>query len=226
MRANFELDALIVASEYMKEELLTNGCAPQRVHLLAPVVKLSLGCDPTPVPSSTQIVYVGQLLRGKGVDLLLEALSKVSVPFEATLIGAGNAEESLKAKADALGLAERVRFLGWTPNEELDAYYNAARIVVVPSRWPEPFGMVGLEAMMHGRPVVAFSVRGIPDWLENEVTGILVPEQDTTAFAAALDRLLTDHELATSMGQAAFDRVGTAFGFGPYMETLQATLTG
>ena len=226
MNANFELDALVVASTYMKEELLTNGCSEDRVHLLAPVVKLSLGCDPLPVPSKPQILYVGQLLRGKGVDLLLDALSKVSVPFDANIIGAGNAEVGLKSQAESLGLSDRVRFLGWAPNDELNAHYNAARVVVVPSRWPEPFGMVGLEAMMHGRPVVAFNVGGIPDWLDHEVTGLLAPEQDSVAFAAALDRMLTEHDTAISMGKAAFDRVSNVFGFGPYMEKLESTLAG
>ena len=226
MHANFELDALVVASNYMKQELLTNGCSEDRVHLLAPVVKLSLGCDPLPVPSEPQILYVGQLLRGKGVDLLLDALNKVSVPFEAKIIGAGNAEVGLKTQTESLGLSDRVRFLGWAPNEELDAHYNAARVVVVPSRWPEPFGMVGLEAMMHGRPVVAFDVGGIPDWLDHEVTGLLAPEQDCDAFATALDHVLTEDHTAAAMGRAAFDRVGRAFGFGPYMDKLESMLAG
>ncbi len=224
MHANFKLDALVVASEYMKEELLTNGCDEDRVHLLAPVVRLSLGCDPLPVPSKPQILYVGQLLRGKGVDLLLDTLNKVRVPFEAKIIGAGNAEDKLKALTESLGLSDRVSFLGWAPNEELDAHYNDARVVVVPSRWPEPFGMVGLEAMMHGRPVVAFDVGGIPDWLDHNITGLLAPEQDCDAFAAALDRVLTEDDTASAMGTAAFDRVGSVFGFEPYMETLESVL--
>ena len=150
----------------------------------------------------------------------------MSVPFDANIIGAGNAEVGLKSQAESLGLSDRVRFLGWAPNDELDAHYNAARVVVVPSRWPEPFGMVGLEAMMHGRPVVAFNVGGIPDWLDHEVTGLLAPEQDSVAFAAALDRMLTEHDTAISMGKAAFDRVSNVFGFGPYMEKLESTLAG
>jgi len=104
--------------------------------------------------------------------------------------------------------------------------YKAARVVVVPSRWPEPFGMVGLEAMSHGRPVVGFNVGGISDWLEDARTGILVPEQDTTAFAQALEQIIGDQELANLMGRNAYKRLCQGFAFDKYMDRMEEFLCG
>ena len=80
--------------------------------------------------------------------------------------------------------------------------------------------------MNHGRPVVAFAVGGIPDWLEHEVTGLLAPEQDTKAMARSLDRLLSDGELAASLGRKAVERARTRFSFTEYLGKLECHLSG
>ena len=82
--------------------------------------------------------------------------------LEITLPSAGQLASKLK-------ISDRVVFTGRVDHEKLESYYAAARLVVVPSRWPEPFGMVGIEAMARGRPVVAFDTGGIGDWLEDRV---------------------------------------------------------
>ena len=94
---------------------------------------------------------------------------------------------------------------------ELQAAYDRAAVVAVPSVWPEPFGMIGLEAMARGRPVVASDVGGIPDWLVDEVTGVLTPPGDVGALATALRRLLANRELRARMGAAGADRVRRRF---------------
>ena len=100
-----------------------------------------------------------------------------------------------------------------------------AKLVVVPSRWPEPFGMIGLEAMHYGRPVVAFRVGGIPDWLEHGVTGLLAPEQDTRALAQAIDQLLADPQLCAKFGAAAQSCVREKFSFDRYLDRLEMLLS-
>ena len=86
--------------------------------------------------------------------------------------------------------------------------------------------MVGLEAMHQARPVVAFSVGGIPDWLEHEKTGLLVPEQDVAGFAAALDRLLTDRDTAARLGRQGQAQAQAKFSFTRYLDGLEAHLHG
>ena len=109
--------------------------------------------------------------------------------------------------------------------QDLGDYYARAKLVAVPSRWPEPFGMIGLEAMHYGRPVVAFRVGGIPDWLEDGATGLLVPEQDVRAFAAALEKLLGDPPLCAQLGAQAQERVRTKFRFENYLDRLEGFLS-
>jgi glycosyltransferase involved in cell wall biosynthesis len=86
--------------------------------------------------------------------------------------------------------------------------------------------MIGLEAMHHGRPVVAFRVGGIPDWLEDHVTGLLVPEQDVDGLARSVEQLLMDTELAERLGRKAYERVRDRFSFDEYVTKLESHLRG
>lgn len=223
MRRNYRLDTLLVGSRFMRDELVSNGFPEENVHILPPVVRMA---DPgrQPVPEQQRVLYVGQLVRGKGVDLLLRALAQVSCEFTATLVGSGNAEAKLRRVCRRLGLSDRVKFAGWVDHESLSPFYAAAKVVAVPSRWPEPFGMTGLEAMHHGRAVVAFATGGIPDWLEHEVTGLRVPEQDVGALARAMERLLTDTEFAARLGQNGLERVQQRYSLDRYIDRLEAYL--
>lgn len=223
MKRNQALNALLVGSQFMREELIMNGFAPEKVHILPPVVQQSKS-SAGPVPTDPIILFVGQLIYGKGVDLLLAALSQLKIPFQANIVGDGNARASLEALSDQKGLKNKVTFHGWIPRNEIDAFYNQARVLAVPSRWAEPFGMIGLEAMNHGRPVVGFDAGGIGDWLENNVTGILVPENDTTSFAHALEKILSDDELAKKMAQQAIKKVSKQYDFQLYLNKLEELL--
>ncbi len=219
MRRNYEWDALLVGSRFMKQELIMNGFPPGRVHIVAPSVPLKPDkiTDPSVAPS---VLCVSQLIRGKGIDLLLHALSRLTCDFKATIVGTGNAEADLKELSRQLTLDDKVKFAGWVDNSVIGSFYSDSRVVAVPSRWPEPFGMIGLEAMRHARPVVAFDVGGIPDWLENDVTGLLAPEQDQGAFAQALERILLDHDYATRLGQAALKRAQEKFSFEEFLDII------
>ncbi len=224
LRANHALDAVIVGSRFMRDELCDNGFAAPRVHVLAPIVRWDARAG-TPAPDEPRIVYIGQLIRGKGVDLLLRALALVRAPWQAEIVGDGNARAALERLCRQLGLCARVQFRGWVDNAALGAVYTRAKVVVVPSRWPEPFGMVGLEAMRHARPVVAFAVGGIPDWCVDGVTGILAPEQDLAAFARGLEQVLHDTPRARQMGAAALAHVTAAFNFDAYLGALERVFT-
>lgn len=220
-----QLDGILLASRAMQEEFLANGFAADRLHCLAPVVRWELS-DPSPPAREPHILYVGQMVRGKGVDLLLRACQRLNGVWQATLVGDGNAAPGLRRLAEELGIGDRVGFVGWVPHGQLASYYDMARLVAVPSRWPEPFGLVGLEAMRYGRPVVAFGVGGIPDWLSDGVTGISVAEQDVDGFAYALQRLVDNPEVASRMGAAGYDRLRRQFSFQRYIDGLEAWLEG
>jgi glycosyltransferase involved in cell wall biosynthesis len=182
------LDGLVVASRYMRQTFAINGIDEQRIHIAPPPVKGAPHASP--VPAAPHLLYVGQLIRGKGIDQLLKAFVHLPDRCRLDIVGDGNARESLEAVVRAAGLAERVRFRGWVGHEQLGTLYTESRVVVVPSRWPEPYGMVGIEAMTHGRAVVGFAVGGIPDWLKTGVTGLAVEAGDIRGLAAALTDVL------------------------------------
>lgn len=220
---NRGLDRVLVGSRFMREELILNGFEPGRVHVLPPVLPRERRRPPAPTRDPV-VLYVGQLVTGKGVDLLLEALARIPAPWAAEIVGDGNARPALEARAHELGLAERVRFAGWVDHEALDTHYAAARVLVVPSRWAEPFGMIGLEAMHRARPVVAFAAGGIPDWCEDGRTGLLVPVGDTARLAEAVERVLRDDALARRLGQAGWERVAERYAFDDYVSALEQHL--
>lgn len=218
-------DAVLANSTFIRDRLQAGGFPADRLHLCHPVLEQG---EPgvTPVPEAPEVLYVGSLIRGKGVDLLLRALHQVAHPWKLTIVGRGKSEDELKALAQSLGIAECVNFVGWVPNDEVGAYYRRARVVAVPSCWPEPFGLVGLEAMRHGRPVAAFAVGGIPDWLADNDTGLLSPEQDVAHYAKSLERLLTDETLAQRLGAGGAARVRSQFTFEGYLDRLERHLAG
>jgi glycosyltransferase involved in cell wall biosynthesis len=207
LAAHVNVRRLIVGSRWMRDELRANGLPPARIRIVPPVPRSLARCEQQPPSSSPEVLYVGQVIRGKGVDLLLKALAQVPGEWHATVVGTGNHLDACKALAIKLDIAHRITFTGWVDHAALDAYYARASVSAVPSRWPEPFGMVGIEAMARGRPVVGFAVGGIPDWLDHGTTGLLAREADTDALADNLARLLADPELAALLGRRAAARV-------------------
>ncbi|MBI3097392.1 MAG: glycosyltransferase [Planctomycetes bacterium] len=153
---------------------------------------------------------VGRLAAQKGHSDLLDALSRISPPppVMAALIGAGPLEGELKSKAKSLGIEDRVRFLGFCP--EAPELIAGADALVLPSRW-EGFGMVLLEAMRVGVPIVATRVGAIPEVVADGETGRLVPAGDPPALAAAIREVVDDPRKGAAWGEAGRRRLRLHF---------------
>ncbi len=151
------------------------------------------------------VLYVGRMRTRKAVAVLLEAFSRLlrSCP-RASLILAGNGEhrDALERRTRTLGITPSVRFLGAVPREKMGHWYNVADIFCLPSIY-EGFPVVILEAMAAGLPVVSTTVSGIPEAVDEGVTGLLVEPEDAGALAQALGRLADDAELCKEMGENA-----------------------
>ena len=156
-----------------------------------------------------RVVFAGRIVKPKGVDVLIRAVRDVEC--ELVVCGDGRHLSSAQALARRLGVAERVSFKGWLAAEELAEELAQASIVAIPSLWPEPFGLVGIEAFSAGRPVVASATGGVADWLQDGVSGILVEPGDVGALARALEELLADPERQSAMGDAGRERVAARF---------------
>jgi glycosyltransferase involved in cell wall biosynthesis len=224
IRINKKCRCLIVASEYMKGELLRNGFDPKRIRVVPPGLPVTTGRHSNFSPRNL-IVFTGQIIRGKGVDLLLEALARIKVPFECLIAGDGNHRPFCEEQARALGLVDRVRFGGFMPREELDQAYAEASVAVISSVWPEPFGLVGLESMRFGLPIVGFDAGGISEWLIDGHNGYLVPAGDCARFADAVERLLLDKDLGQWLGQKGARLLVDKYDLNNYVSGLEALFT-
>jgi glycosyltransferase involved in cell wall biosynthesis len=157
-------------------------------------------------------LFVGRLVYYKGVDVLLRAVAGCPL-VNLALVGNGPLRAELEASAARLGVSPRVRFLGEVSEARLRELYACARFLVLPSTAAsEAFGMVQLEAMRAGRPVISTLLpSGVPFVNQHQRTGLIVPPGEAAPLAAAMHRLATDMAYADRLGQGARKRVCSDF---------------
>jgi glycosyltransferase involved in cell wall biosynthesis len=193
-------DAALVASRFMRDLLLRNGFAAERV-VVNPLFSPSPPPDvPPPLPTPGRLLYLGQIQQFKGLPVLLDALRHLPPDVQLDVAGEGPWRSRCEARAGEPGLAGRVRFHGWVARDRLPALMASASAVVMPSVWNEPFGLAGVEAMAYARPVIAFDVGGVREWLRPGETGICVESLGAAALARAIEALWRDPEQGRRMG--------------------------
>jgi D-inositol-3-phosphate glycosyltransferase len=224
----------IVAATTMEKAQMTQlyGADPARITVIPCGVDLSL-FRPIPVNEARErldicerkhvVLFVGRIERLKGIDTLLEAMAIVVRDLPnwqeelcVCIVGGDASEDSamldkemerlqdLRAK---LGIADLVTFLGAQAQETLPDHYSAADVVVMPSHY-ESFGMVALEAMACGTPVIASQVGGLSFTVQEDVTGFLVPGRDPPALAEKIALLLKDQALRNKLGARGIEWAG------------------
>jgi glycosyltransferase involved in cell wall biosynthesis len=157
------------------------------------------------------VASVGRLEDQKGVERLLDAAASVverCPQVKIAIVGEGSLRPSLEESVERLGLVDHVTFTGWLSS--IGAVMAAIDVMAIPSRW-EAFGIVNLEAMAAETPIVGFAVEGIPEVVEDEVTGLLVPSGDIDALAEALVLLADDPLLREQLGLAGRRRLEAEF---------------
>ncbi len=190
-------DVVISGSRAIDRHLSVNGASRRAIVPYFPTMEAKPGSGHA---GRRRVLFAGRLVRPKGVGVLIRAARTVQAEF--VLCGAGRELEAMRRLAERLGVGERIRFEGWVEADQLAQEMADSSLVVIPSLWPEPFGLVGIEAFAAGRPVVASATGGIVDWLQDGVTGLSVPPGDVAALAVALEQLLADPERQHEMGQA------------------------
>lgn len=191
------LDALVVGSDYMQRQLSAHGFDAQRICTAPLYVEGDASCRAE--QRGDLLVFAGQLVRGKGLDTLLEALPRLLNPARLVVAGDGRQREELQRSAAALPVD--VEFVGRLDGPQLRRLVRRAAVFVMPSRSPETFGLAGLEAIAEGTPVVASDVGGVSQWLKHEHCGLLTPPNDSSALADAIDRLLRDPVWSRQLGE-------------------------
>lgn len=197
----------LVLSDFMADNLYKNGF--EQVVKLPAFIQVK-ETERTFMPDGIlRILFLGQLIRGKGADLMLKTLSQLTVPFECTIAGDGNDRSLLEKMTVQLGLADKVRFTGFV--SEPEKLWETSDVFFFPVRWQEPFGLVGMEAMAHGVPVVAFDTGGVREWLSDNETGFILPEKDTKGAAKVLTHLSRTPALLEKTSLCALERVREKF---------------
>lgn len=183
--------AVAVASEHMAEEYARHGVSRDRLAIL-PLFPATTVHD-TRNETRDSVLFLGRMTDLKGGDLLIRAVSRAaqrigrSIPL--VLAGDGPQRRAWEQLASREGIA--VSFPGWLDADRRAAALSRAIVLAVPSVWPEPFGLVGLEAAAMGVPAVAFDTGGIRQWLRDQVSGVLVsPASGYIGLAAALAGIL------------------------------------
>jgi glycosyltransferase involved in cell wall biosynthesis len=188
------------------EELLTSSSSS----LLQP----SSGSNGSNGKTATRwhLLFLGRMDRLKGGDVLIDALPHVHEslkgPLYVTFAGDGRMRKTWQrqaARAQARTQGLNIEFAGWVNGNQRESLWNDCDLLVVPSVWPEPFGLVGTEAGLRGVPIAAFAVGGITDWLSDGVNGHLAPGDPPTSagLAEAITRCLRDSETHTRLRRGA-----------------------
>ena len=151
---------------------------------------------------------------------LLKMMTYLDSTINLKVIGKGSFLKKAKKICRILKITDRVKFLGWIDNKDLGNYYRKSYIVIIPSIWPEPFGLVGIEAMANGRPVIAFDVGGIKEWLRDGEAGYLLSEINARKLAAKVEYLFQHKELAEEMGRKGREIVKKNFTPDKYIDKL------
>ena len=219
---NKRFDRMVVVTTFMRDELIKNGFDADKIEIHAPVPRMGEAGLRSSFSDRNLILYAGQIIRGKGVDVLLESLAKVKSNFECIILGDGNHKAYCEQLCTKLGLDDRVKFKGFIPQEELKAYYRECSVVALSSVWPEPIATIGLEVMRYALPVVGFDAGGIKDWLIDGYNGHLVPWMNREVFAQRIDELLRDKARARRLGENGFQFVSERYDFDSYISDLEA----
>ncbi len=201
-----DADATIVLSKYMMRNLDLNRWNIDTVYRIYPIHQVTNSAQlPFTKTYSAKYLYVGQLIRGKGVDILIEACRHLQHDYTLKILGNGNDYDYLDKMIKLYGLHKHIELVGWV--DDVEKYYSEADLVIVPSRWQEPFGLIGIEAFSRKVPVLGFDVGGISEWLHHKKNGYLVKKRTFEGLVEGLEYIDKNPELLSKWGQAAYDYV-------------------
>jgi glycosyltransferase involved in cell wall biosynthesis len=203
-------DAIVTHSDYMLSELIKHGLSPLRAYRFPYYVQSTKATQAQPaddalstsqadtdirlpergVKPDWHLLFSGRMEHLKGGHVFIDALPQVAAalerPLRVTFAGDGRERKNWERQAASLQSSKlKIEFIGWTERQQIDLLLQACDLLVVPSLWPEPFGLVGPEAGLQGVPVAAFAVGGIPDWLKDGINGRLAPGNPPTAAGLA-----------------------------------------
>ena len=192
-------DSYIASSSKSKEAQVYYGAAESKCHISYLTVDIDRYVQKPQGKGIGKILCVGSLIERKGMDLLLNALSKVTETYELFIAGTGEEKETLEKLAQELKIDDRIHFLGQLNRAELLAHYADSDLFILPTR-EDCFALVILEAMCSGLPIICSKYAdGAHDLLEDGKNGFVIDPYDTKSFGECIQKLLKDKKLQENM---------------------------
>lgn len=210
----------VVLSDFMKNELRSNGIGADKILKIAPFLEFPQEVAQKKWRAKPTILFAGQQVMSKGTLLFLEAVAKMKKASSPVIIGDGARLNYFRECGRRI--CPSAKFAGWVSNP--DEYFADADIAAFPSMWQEPFGLSGIEAMAASAPVVGFDTGGVGEWLKDGFNGILVPPRDTDAMAEAFDKLADNIDLRKTLAKNAADFARTSFTKEKFLESIKELL--
>lgn len=227
--------AVVTHSSYMRDEFVRQGCDPKRIHNISyysdrfsfgEQIAGRLSAPASPVQIAIErsgempacLLFLGRMSFLKGGQTLIDALTPAHKllrrPLHVTFAGDGPERKRWQREAEQLAAQNdwlTIDFPGWLKGERLRTAFAETDLLVFPSLWPEPFGLIGLEAGHHGVPIAAFDVGGIPDWLFDGINGQLASGNPPTSqgLAEAIWKCLRDSNEHKSLRRGAIEVANT-----------------
>ena len=158
-------------------------------------------------PNSNRLLFVGRLVRYKGVDTLLRAVKKLKLPYRLDIVGDGQHGDAWKKLAKKLGLKEHVKFHPFSDWDKLKSFYRDAQLLIHPTRDPEPFGMTIVESLSCGTPVISSKGSG-SEWVAG-AAGLTFKPNSAKDLKVQIERFLADKDLQEKMQKEAVKRAKT-----------------
>jgi glycosyltransferase involved in cell wall biosynthesis len=201
---------VLTPSDYIRNQLIMNGQDGSRVHAFPPLMNMASGTGNGSNDGNT-ILFCGRIDRGKGLDLLFEAVRHIRSTYRLRIVGDGKDLDKYKRLVQETGLAQTTTFLGRLYGKDVENEYRNATVIALPSRMPEAFCFSGFEALTWGKPLVAFRIGAIKEWLSDGVGGYAVDAGNTRQFGQRMAELLQDKGLRERIADAGKKYLETSF---------------
>lgn len=212
MKHAADFNALIAPSAGAAERYLQAGFSPSQVQVVPYFCPLQPLPEPRVLPERPTITFIGRASYNKGWEHFIAALAVLPPEVQGLMVGSFDRAATDRAKqlAASYGCERRLLMEPWAARGEISQLYSRTTVLVFPSLWPETLGIVGIEALSQGVPVVASDIGGVPEWAIEGQTGFRVPPGNPEAIARAVTPLLEPH-LNGEFGRAGIELVNKKF---------------
>jgi glycosyltransferase involved in cell wall biosynthesis len=204
-------ERVIAPSADAKDRLARAGFEPEQVVVMPYFCPVIPAEQPRPIPQTKTITFIGRMAPNKGGEYFIEALGKLPDSVQGIMVGniTDGSESDVRELARQHGCQNRLTLRRWASQDEIVHILNRTSVFVFPSLWPETLGIVGLEALARGVPVVASDIGGVREWLEDSVNGLLVEPGSAGQIHDAVIALVEDERKLFAYGEKGIETVNS-----------------